>query len=146
MSTIVLISIILLVMFLEIRFIDPLFWRSGKSDKPWSTIISALLIVIIGVIVQFVFHLNWALSAMFLALMLRIGLFDYMYAAIYKKPWNYLGANPTDQLKFKMGLMRHLVEAFCIFVGIMQYLYFNCAVYCDGQISILFGLPRYSFP
>lgn len=145
MSTLILICIIVLVMFLEIRFIDPLFWKKGKSDKPGSTIIAAVIIIIIGLLVQLVFHLNWALSAMFLALMLRIGVFDYMYAAIYKKPWNYLGANPTDQLKYKMGLLRYLVELFCIFVGVMQYLYFNCTVYCDGQISILFGLPRYSF-
>ena len=146
MSAIILVFTIIILMFTEIRFIDPWFWRSGKSDKPGSTIFAALLMIIIGVLVQFVFSVNWAFSAIFLAFMLRIGLFDYMYVLVYRKPWNYLGENPTDQWKYKMGFMRYPTEAFCILVGIMQYLYFDCSIYCDADISILFDLPRFSTP
>jgi len=130
-------------MFTEIVFIDPVFWDKGKSDKPISTIFWLVCIVIVGILWQFIFYYNWALSVIFLAVCFRFGLFDYIYNLIMDEDWKYLGKDATGKLKTRLSIMRFPLEAFLILVAVMQYLYFNCNLYCDSDISILFNLPRF---
>lgn len=139
----ILIFTVILTLFVEIIYIDPLFWKRSKSDKPLSHVFWFMLISVIAVLWQFVFIWNWALSVIFMALAFRFSLFDYCHNLVYKHEPFYLGNDLTALFKKRLAAGRLPLEAFIILVAIMQYLYFNCSIYCDNTITILGNLPRF---
>jgi len=136
---------------LEIFVIDPILWGNGfkknaipkKSDKPVSTIIWAILIIVTGLIIQFVVMDNWMLSYVVLALSIRFALFNPIIniSNVGKRRQNifYLSGKGFD--KFKSTIPKYILvfaELWVLLVGIMQYLYFSGRIYQDSSI---FDLP-----
>ena len=120
---------------IESLFIDPLFWKHKNvpnSDKPWSTYIRVLMILIIGLLIQFTFKDNWAILGM-------IGVVVYYFAGFnYMVNWR-LGEEPMYKQYKIPGLPVWQLMAVLWFIVI--YLTFNSTI--NEGFSIPFNLPRF---
>lgn len=56
--------------------IDRLFWKSGKSDKPWSTILRGIVILGTSLTVSGTYGVHWWQTAIFLSTLYFL-LFDF---------------------------------------------------------------------
>ena len=131
-------------MIIELKFIDPWMWKKFKSDKPWSTGIWLIMVVLVGLFVEHVLIFSWMLSYVALMMAVRFSTFNYLYNWIFAKPWDYLGLDYWDRWKNSLGIyFRIVLEIFILLVGVMQFLYFGCVIYNDPGINIIFNLPRF---
>jgi len=83
---------------LEAFLIDPLFWRSGGSDKPWSTYIRGVLFLLVGISVDvFLGYGHWYYGIA-IAFIFHVLAFQFMINLQLKRPVDYLGSGKYDTM------------------------------------------------
>ena len=147
METITILILLFGLIFFEIAIFDPYLWGTQKREKAISNIVFFVGLIGIGGLAQFYIEDNWLLSTIVLGMAIRFGLFDYLFNAWHNNKLKHLGKNWTDRIKAKMPFMFRLgLEMFVLLCGVMQYLYFNCTIYCNENTTIIFNLPRFIKP
>ena len=149
METITILILIFGLMFFEIAVFDPFMWETKlkSREKAISNLVFVAGLAAIGWYDQIYIENNWALSAIFLGMSIRFSLFDYLFNAYHGNKIKYLGDSKTERFKKKMPFAFRLwLEIFVLLCGVMQYLYFNCTIYCNDYTTIIFNLPRFIKP
>lgn len=122
------------IIFLEAFILDPIWREGGKSDKPMSTIIRAVLLMFVGVISRYWMDDNYLFAAIFYAVTVYFAFFNYVVNWELKKKWHYLGKSWLDRQLAKMPIMFRVgLQAWVLIVGVMTYLYLNGTIYQDAR-------------
>src|SRR5574343_176156 len=129
---IIITAITLGIIFLEAFLLDPIWWSGGKSDKPMSTIIRGVLLILVGVISRYWMDDNYLFAAVFYAITVYFAFFNYVVNWYIRKKWNYLGDSWFDRQLAKIPIMFRIgLQAWVLIVGIMTYLYLNGTIMQD---------------
>jgi len=108
---------------LEAFLIDPWFWRrkdkdgNPKSDKPASTYLRGVIMVVAAISVDLLVHYSkwyWALG---ITIAFHILAFAPLINLKLKRPIDYLGGNKYDQLVKQIPLWLRLANAGILLVG-----------------------------
>jgi hypothetical protein len=118
--------ITLVIIFLEAFVLDPIWWNGGKSDKPMSTIIRAVLVILIGVVSRYWLDDNYLFAGVFYAVTVYFAFFNYVVNWKLNHKWYYLGNDWFDRQLAKMPIMFRVgLHVWVLIVGVMTYLYLN---------------------
>ena len=102
---------------LEAFVIDPLFWKHGKDDKPVSTYLRGVLMLIVSIGVDFPVHYSkwyWALG---IVITFHILMFALLINLKLKRSIDYLGGNKYDQWIKRIPLWFRLVISGILLIG-----------------------------
>ena len=111
-------ALLLLPTWLEAFVIDPyIFWDRGKDDKPLSTYIRGVLLVIVGVVVDVVFHYGHWYWAIGIATFIHIILFAFFVNIKLNKEPGYLGSSKYDMRIKKIPLVYRLIASGILLAG-----------------------------
>lgn len=118
---------------IEANIIDLLYWRAGRSDKPYSTHLRVIMTVGVAAIIQFWIKDNWATLAIFGTIAWYVGTFNYNVNLWLKQPMSYkqnwwLFGNP-------------FVKVLLVLIYLSIYLTFNSTI--NESASIPFNIPRF---
>ena len=90
-------SLLMLPTWLEAFVIDPyVFWDRGKDDKPASTYIRGVLIILVSVMPDFVFHYGHWYWALIISGMFHVIVFAYLVNIKLNREPSYLGSGTYD--------------------------------------------------
>jgi len=135
MINFIIITVITLgIVFVEAFILDPIWWKAGKSDKPMSTIIRAVLLILVGIISRYRMDDNYLFAGIFYAVTVHFAFFNYMVNWYLCKKWYYLGESWFDRQLAKMPIMFRVgLQIWVLIVGVMTYLYLNGTIYQDAR-------------
>lgn len=119
MTTVVTYWILLLPTLLELG-IDELFWTRGHSDKPWSTVLRA--VVMAGAVVLVAFWMDYApwYTVAPVTVALHVAAFPYLINWVLGRRWDYLSAgNWYDRMISKMRPRARIVIQLVLLVTVI---------------------------